>query len=596
MRINRCPMLLLALPGLAISVLASSAFAQITFERSYGTPFRDYALSVQQTSDGGYILAGSGGLTVLRTDSLGDSLWARKLGPDGWVVRGESVQQTLDGGYIVAGSIHPVSEQHDIYLVKLDSLGDTLWSRTYGGEENDGGYSVQQTSDSGYILVGDAKSFGDTLADVFLIKTDPHGDTLWTRTYGDTLPDAGYSVEQTSDGGYIIAGMANYTYAPFTCDVYLVKTDAQGDTLWSRIHGHTGFADHGHSVQQTSDGGYIIAGTAFFSASVGGMDRMYLIKTDSQGDTLWTRTYLDRDRSCGYSVTQTYDGGYNVAGESFLSDGAGRLAYIVRTDSKGDTLWTRTYGHPWISNAFSVRQTSDSGFVVAGMIKPSMKLREFYLVKMNDFGETEPERDMAVVSIDAPADTVFPDTLCEVTATVHSYSNVIDSLYVSASIDGYADTVKGLWLQPGSSLQVHFANWFVPSSDSTTYTMTVCARVPDDIDTTNDCMQKEIFAYNPTGVEERLDRRGKFGFHLCQNEPNPFHRSTVIQYSLPTQCEVTLSVYDVTGSLVGELVDEQQGPGFYRAHWDLQGCADGIYFCRLMAGNLTGTKKMVLVR
>jgi len=152
----------------------------------------------------------------------------------------------------------------------------------------------------------------------------------------------------------------------------------------------------------------------------------------------------------------------------------------------------------------------------------------------------------------------------------------------------------------------------VPSADSTTYTMTVCARVPDDIDTTNDCMQKEIFAYNPTGVEEALNRPSATDFRLSQNKPNPFHRSTVIEYALPTQCDVTLSIYDVTGSLVGKLVDKRQGAGVFRVQWIAESHADGIYFCRLMAcperspelgegrsrraGDFVETRKMVLVR
>jgi len=588
-------------------LLSPFSFAQVTFERAYGGPAYDRGHGVQQTSDGGFVITGVGDFIsstqrgrvyLLKTDSLGDTLWSRTFGADSGVDWGHSVQQTVDGGYIVAGCTRKLGPGlNDVYLVKTDSAGDTLWTRIYGGSDQDAAYSAQQTQDDGYVAVGTTKSLGDTMGDMYVIKTDLQGDVLWARTYGDSLPDAGYSVRQTSDGGYIIVGMANYTNPPLTGDVYLVKTNAQGDTLWSRAYGHPGVWDQGESVQETSDGGYVIAGTAFYSPYGVGFDQAYLIKTDSQGDTLWTRTYLDRDRSQGHSVVQTYDGGYIVAGESFQSDGGGRLAYIVRTDSMGDTLWTRTYGYSATSRARSVWQTSDSGFVVAGDIRGSItQLEDVYLIKMDDFGRTEPQRDMSIVSIDSPADTVFTETWCEPMATLRSYGNTIDSAGATASIDGYAETVEGFRLLPGCSLQVHFPNWFVPSADSTTYTMTVCARVPDDIDTTNDCMQKEIFAYNPTGVEERLDRRGKFGFHLCQNEPNPFHRSTVIQYSLPTQCEVTLSVYDVTGSLVGELVDEQQGPGFYRAHWDPQGCADGIYFCRLMAGNLTGTKKMVLVR
>ena len=143
---------------------------------------------------------------------------------------------------------------------------------------------------------------------------------------------------------------------------------------------------------------------------------------------------------------------------------------------------------------------------------------------------------------------------------------------------------------------MHFPNWFVPRVDSTKYKMTVCARVADDIDTTNDCMQKTIFAYNPTGVEERLARRDKFGFHLSQSEPNPFHRSTVILCSLPTECDANLRVCDVTGSLVGTLADGRQGPGIFQARWDARSHADGIYLCKLRAGGFVETRKMVLVR
>ena len=208
-----------------------------------------------------------------------------------------------------------------------------------------------------------------------------------------------------------------------------------------------------------------------------------------------------------------------------------------------------------------------------------------------------PRRDVAVAGMKAPPDTVFVDTSYDVIATVSNLGNAPDSFTVTVTIDGYSDVYPVSYLAAGCEIDILFHQaWLVPPDDSTTYVMMVCGETEGDIDTTNDCMQKEIFAYNPTGVEERLARRGKFGFHLCQNEPNPFHRSTMIQYSLATQCDVTLSVYDATGRLMETIVDQRQGPGVFRVQWIAESHADGIYFCRLQAGGFQETRKMVLVR
>lgn len=145
--------------------------------------------------------------------------------------------------------------------------------------------------------------------------------------------------------------------------------------------------------------------------------------------------------------------------------------------------------------------------------------------------------------------------------------------------------------------QALFANWLVPSSDSTIYTMTVCTRLPDDSDTTNDCMQKQIFAYNPVGIKEstRIEDKG-LTFKLLQNEPNPFHSRTVISYSLPAACAVTLKVYDITGRLVETLVDEEQNAGVHRIDWSPKQAPGGIYFYCLEADDFSSVKKTVLLR
>jgi hypothetical protein len=191
-----------------------------------------------------------------------------------------STALTNDGGYIISGSTESFGTGTvDIYLIKTDSVGDTLWTKTYGGDSSDYGSSIEQTNDGGYIIAGSTNSFGAGLNDVYLIKTDANGDTLWTKTFGGNDHDGGSSVCQTSDGGYIILG-STFSFGAGEGDVYLIKTDANGDTIWTKTFGGNN-PDAGCSVEQTNDGGYIAAGYTY-SFGLGGSD-VYLIKTDANG-------------------------------------------------------------------------------------------------------------------------------------------------------------------------------------------------------------------------------------------------------------------------------------------------------------------------
>jgi len=366
--------------------------AQITFQRTYGGngPYSDVPGAVIQSNDGGYIIvgytesfgAGMWDVYLVKTDSIGDTLWTKTYGGSDRDI-GYSVQQTNDGGYIVVGA----TEIFDIFagevlLIKTDANGDTLWTRTYGGNSRDEGYAVQQTADSGYIITGKTASYGAGIHDVYLIKTDVSGDTLWTRTYGGLDFDIGYSVQQTSDGGYVVAGTTN-SFGPWSGNVYLVKTDSIGDTLWTRVYGGSD-ADEGYCVQQTSDSGYIITGrTKSFGA--GGED-VYLIKTNANGDTLWTRTYGGLDFDIGYSVQQTFDDGYVIAGYN-SNNGTG--VYLIRTNASGDTLWTKTYGDG-AEIGFAMSKTSDNGYIIAGSTSSfgGGTGGNYYLIKTDSIGNS----------------------------------------------------------------------------------------------------------------------------------------------------------------------------------------------------------------
>jgi hypothetical protein len=239
--------------------------------KTFGGSEDDSGSSVQQTSDGGFILVGytasfgAGDVWLIKTDANGNKLWDRTFGgrgPDwGW-----SVQQTRDGGFILVGSTASFGAgEGDVWLIKTDASGNIEWDRTFGGSNRDKGYSVQQTRDGGFILVGTTASFGAGGADVWLIKTDADGNKLWDRTFGGSGWDEGSSVQQTSDGGFIIVGSTESLGAGWA-DVWLIKTDADGNKLWDRTFGGS-MVDRGYSVQQTSDGGFIIVGaTTSFGA------------------------------------------------------------------------------------------------------------------------------------------------------------------------------------------------------------------------------------------------------------------------------------------------------------------------------------------
>jgi hypothetical protein len=274
----------------------------------------------------------------------------------------------------------------DAYLIKTDLEGNELWSKTFGGSGPEFGYSVQQTTDGGYILVGETSSFGAGASDVYLIKTDADGNELWSRTFGGGGYQWGHSVQQTTDGGYIIVGSTDNGVDP---DVYLLRTDVGGNELWSKTFGGSDY-QQGWSVQQTSDGGYIIVG----EASIWGEGTyVYFIKTDVDGKELWSKTFrrgcCDYGASYGVSVRQTTDGGYIIVGGTDSCDPAGIPdVYLVKTDADGNELWSKTFGGSGSEGGYSVQQTTDGGYILVGLTQRTDD-SDVYLIKTNAEGNVE---------------------------------------------------------------------------------------------------------------------------------------------------------------------------------------------------------------
>jgi hypothetical protein len=357
--------------------------------QTFGGSGWDIGYSVQQTQDGGYIVAGftsSFGagyrdVFLIKTDTSGNSVWTQTVGGSN-LDEGHSVQQTQDGGYIIAGvTVSFGAGWRDVFLIKTDTLGNQDWTQTFGGSYDDQGYSVQQTQDGGYIIAGYTVSFGAGLADVYLIKTDSSGNPVWTQTFGGGGADKGYSVQQTQDGGYIISG-ETYSFGPAGySNVYLIKTNASGNLVWSQTFYGGNYWDIGRSVQQTQDGGYIITGDTHPTSAW--YKDVYMIKTDASGNEEWTQTFGGIEDDEGHSVKQTAEGGFIIAGYTF-SYGAGFFdVYLIKTNASGNPVWTQTFGGSSVDYGYSVQQTQDGGYIIAGATTSfGAGERDVYLIRL----------------------------------------------------------------------------------------------------------------------------------------------------------------------------------------------------------------------
>jgi len=457
------------------------------------------------------------------------------------------MKPTSDGGFIICGRTRPIgiNDSVDVYLLKTDSVGTLEWERTYSNTVMyDEAKGVLQTSDGGYIVVGG--TVGPDLMQVYVIRTNSLGDTLWTKIHGYFGQDEGFSVVQTPDGGFVIAGECMYVHGQRGVDLYLLKLDANGNFIWERfIGGH--LYDGGRSIQMTNDGGFIVVGTTQLVYN----QYIYLVKTFCDGNVDWTRIYGGGGggEDEGWQVKQTTDGGYIIAGTTEAPHWGSTFSCLIKTDPFGTTQWNRYWGLGYGDVGFGVVQTSDSGYVLTGrhcMWDPigndTIRVNNVFLVKTDAYGNDIWEYNYGAYGSEVGwRVTQTSDGGLVVAGNTDMFGPILDEQVILFKISPNGDAINGFSRELSSATEINSSS-------------------------------------------------------VIKISPNPFNPTTTLTYSLPISAEVSLIIYDISGREVTRLVDGWRSAGVHGRIWNAAGLPSGVYFAKLQASNCIQTQKVILLK
>jgi Secretion system C-terminal sorting domain len=595
--------------------------------QTYGGTSIDLGASVQQTADGGYIIAGSSrsfgpgnfDVWLLRVDSSGNEIWSQFFGLPISQEYGESVQQTADGGFIILARTESLGASPDVWLIKTDSSGNEVWNQTIEGDDEDCGYCIKQIADGGYIITGKTRSYGSTSNDLWLLKLDSDGNVVWNRTFGlgDDLDDYGRDVQLTTDGGYIIAGYTD-SYGAGSSDVWLIKTDSSGNEMWSQTFGGID-DDSGFSVKQTADGGYVITG---YTRSYGaGASNVWLIKTDSNGNEMWNQTFGEAGSEAGNCVVPTTDGGYFISGYS-NSFGIGPYdAWFIKTDFMGNEEWSQTFGGIDDDYGAEVQQTTSGDFIIIGGTDSfGAGNTDLWLILLEE-GEHISPVDLSLtphnLPIEVPAEggPFFWDI---------EIANILDNqitgqLWAEVILpSGYTFTgdpllmVNNLTLWPGYTLTATNLVQYVPDfAPIGNYTYIVKTGFLPNFAVAQDSFEFEKLDW-PSGASRENMGWTTSGWVSEEDQPvatlpseyaleapypNPFNPTTTVSIALPTPSDLRISVFNTVGQEVAVLANGQHSAGHHTFTFDATGLSSGIYFVQAnVPGQLNELRKIVLLK
>ncbi|NUN09493.1 MAG: T9SS type A sorting domain-containing protein [Ignavibacteriaceae bacterium] len=576
-----------------VTLIAESAFPQspdTLWTKTFGGSNIDVGYAVQETRDGGYIISGytrsfgtvSGrNVWLIKTDIMGNLQWHNTFGGNA-DDEAYAVQQTADGGYIIAGYTKSFgSGLMDAYLIKADSLGNFVWERMFGGAQDDEAYGVLQASDGGYIIAGATSSFGAGSRDAFLIKTDANGTELWRKTFGGLSSDGARNVQKTSDGGFILSGWTFSLGPAAVGNAVLYKADSLGNQQWAKAYGGTD-VDRGLYVQQTSDGGYIFTG---YTASVGaGNDDAWVVKTDNLGNEAWSKTFGGTVRDYGNSIALTPDGGCIITGYTISFGAGGDDLWMIKLNSTGTEEWRKLLGGTASDVGYDIKVTRDGSYVVTGhTLSYGAGVHDVWLIKTGSVIPVELLRFTGAV---------INNSINLRWSTASEINN--KEFEIQRSVSGAACNSAEAWQTAG------FIPGSGTTTETQDYTFSDNELIPGTYRyrlIQKDFDGSEHIFY----LAEALEVTAVAGFSLSQNYPNPFSKSTLISYHVPPgknrEAEfVTLKVKNILGEDVATLVNEAKSPGRHEAVFDAAGLPAGIYFCEMSAGEYKAVKKLIKIK
>lgn len=364
-------MALLKLIVISLCVMSlGSSHAQISFQKTYGSSGFEKASRVIQTFDNSYVVVGSSGLTggssdvyILKVDSLGNYLWSKFYGTNN-VDHGTDIVQTLDSGYAISGYTNGAGfGGYDAYLIKLDKDGNLEWETTFGGSDWDFAHAIQQRSDSGYVLVGETYSFGEGNNDVYVIRTDKNGSVIWEQTIGTPGNDVGKDFILTTFQSTIITGTTNGKGAGGD-DVYAIRLNPAGDTVWTKTYG-SALNESASAIKTLTQFNYYNMAVTKESGTYG-TDNMYLIGINGNGDTMYTREYDLPENVRATDLAYRYP--VDLMMSATIEDpatGDNYLGYYM--NYFGTPLQSFSYGTFGVEECNSVIHAYDDGFLLAGI-------------------------------------------------------------------------------------------------------------------------------------------------------------------------------------------------------------------------------------